>query len=118
MIIKRSPRTSSGRIAMVTRLRPSAGARFSQSGFGTTPNIAPPSRRKCLSRSGVSSRLPSCIDLLLQLDEDAMRRSRVDERDERPVRARPRRLVDQADALFLQARQRGGDVVDAQRDVV
>ena len=32
------------------RLRSSAGARCSHSGFGTTPNIAPPSRRKKPSR--------------------------------------------------------------------
>ena len=33
------------RIAMRMRLRSSAGIRRSQSGFGTTPNMAPPSRR-------------------------------------------------------------------------
>ena len=39
----------------------SAGARFSQSGLGTTPNMAPPSRRKLPSQSGVSVRSPNCI---------------------------------------------------------
>ena len=47
-----------------------------------------------------------------------MRRRRVDERDQRAFRARPRRLVDQPHALRLQLRQRRRDVVDAQRDVV
>ena len=51
--------TSSGRIASVIRLRSSAGACFCHSGFGTTPNIAPPSRRKKPSQSEISSRLPS-----------------------------------------------------------
>ncbi len=44
MIIVRAPRTTSGRIASVMRLRESAGAFDSHNGFGTTPNIAPPSR--------------------------------------------------------------------------
>ena len=46
MSIVRAPRTSSGRIASVMRLRSSAGAFFAHSAFGTTPNIAPPSSRK------------------------------------------------------------------------
>src|SRR5918993_4552832 len=58
----RSPRTSSGRMPMRMRLRPSAGATRSQSGFGTTPNIAPPSSMKKPSLSGTSSRLPSVIE--------------------------------------------------------
>src|SRR5215218_6070231 len=44
------------------RLRASAGAARSQSGFGTTPNMAPPSSAKNPSLSGTSSRLPSAID--------------------------------------------------------
>src|SRR5215218_5324790 len=58
----RSPRTSSGRMPMRMRFRPSAGATRSQSGFGTTPNIAPPSSMKKPSLSGTSSRLPSVIE--------------------------------------------------------
>ena len=38
--------------AQLMRFSSSAGARFSHSGFGTTPNIAPPSRRKKPSKSG------------------------------------------------------------------
>ena len=41
------------------RLRSSGGACFAHSGFGTTPNIAPPSRRKKPSQSEISSRSPS-----------------------------------------------------------
>ena len=37
---------ATGRIAIVIRLRSSAGARFAHSVFGTTPNMAPPSSRK------------------------------------------------------------------------
>ena len=55
---------------------------------------------------------------LLQLDEHAVRARRVDERDQRPFGARPRLLVDQPDAARLELRQRGVDVLDAQRDVM
>jgi hypothetical protein len=44
-----------------TRLRSSAGATFSQAGFGTMPNIAPPSRRKKPSYAGWSSNSPRRI---------------------------------------------------------
>ena len=39
-----TPRTISGRIASVMRLRSSGGAFAAQSVSGTTPNIEPPSR--------------------------------------------------------------------------
>src|SRR3954453_2184785 len=107
MIMRREPRTTSGRIAIEMRFNSSAGARFCHIAFGTVPNIAPPSRRKWRSRIGRSSRSPSCIDGLLQLDEDAVRRRWVDEGDERAVRAGAGRLVDQAHALLFQACQRG-----------
>ena len=58
MIIVRAPRTISGRIASVMRLRSSAGAFFSHSTFGTMPNIEPPSRRNRPSDSEISSRSP------------------------------------------------------------
>ena len=57
-------------------------------------------------------------DTLLQLDEDSVRAGRMDERDQRAVRAGPRRFVDQADAFFLQPGEDGADVVDAQGEVV
>ena len=47
---------------MRIRFLASGGATRSQSGFGTTPNIAPPSRAKNPSLSGTSSRLPSVIE--------------------------------------------------------
>src|SRR5215212_8694323 len=56
------PRTSSGRIPMRIRFLASGGATRSQRGFGTTPNIAPPSSAKNPSLSGTSSRLPSVIE--------------------------------------------------------
>src|SRR4051794_29937012 len=58
----RSPRTSSGRIPMRIRFLASGGATRSQRGFGTTPNMAPPSSAKNPSLSGTSSRLPSVIE--------------------------------------------------------
>src|SRR5688572_129216 len=121
------PRTSSGRSPSEMRFRSSAGARRSHSGFGTTPNMAPPSRRNQPSESVISSRSPnftpvpravSSLASLLQLDQDAMRRPRVDERDQRPVRARPRRLVDEPHAAGLELRQRGDEIVDPQGDVM
>ena len=42
----------------------------------------------------------------------------MNERDQRAVRAGPRDVVDQPDAARFQAFQRGGDIVDAERDVV
>ena len=59
MIIVRAPRTMSGRMASVMRFRSSAAAFADHSGFGTTPNIAPPSRRKNPSQTEISSRSPS-----------------------------------------------------------
>ena len=47
---------------MRIRFLASAGATRSQSGFGTTPNIAPPSSAKNPSLSGTRSRLPKVID--------------------------------------------------------
>src|SRR5215203_5801304 len=47
---------------MRMRFLASAGATRSQSGFGTTPNIAPPSSIRKPSLSGTSSRLPSVIE--------------------------------------------------------
>ena len=46
------------------------------------------------------------IRRLLQLDQDAVRGGRVDERDQRAFGTRARRLVDQAHALVLQPRER------------
>src|SRR5690606_18522084 len=126
------PCTSSGREASEIRLRSSAGARFSHSGFGTTPNIAPPSSLKRASSRGVSLRSPRSIERggmvsesflpltagLLQLHQHAVRTRRMDERDERVVRTGTRNFVDQAHAFGLQLRERRDDVVDAKRDVV
>ena len=136
MIIVRAPRTTSGRIASVMRLRSSGGACCSHSGFGTTPNIAPPSSRK----------KPSDSEIELEIAERETRaiarhrrRTRgrgdvpracfsststpcvargVDERDQRAFGAGPRLLVDEPRAARLQLRERGMDVVDAQRDVM
>ena len=44
MSIVLAPRSRMQRIAMRMRFRSSGGAFFSQKVFGTTPNIAPPSR--------------------------------------------------------------------------
>jgi hypothetical protein len=55
---------------------------------------------------------------LLQLDENAVRARRVDERDQRPFGTGPWVFVDKPRAMRLQLRKRRGDVVDAQRDVV
>ena len=110
------------------RCRSSAGASFSQSGRGTTPNIAPPSSRNGPSCSIVSCRSPKASRLisstgpwrrrLLQLDEHAVRRRRMDERDQRVLRPGPRLGVDQADAARLELLERGANVLDPQRDVV
>jgi hypothetical protein len=54
----------------------------------------------------------------LQLDEHAVRGRRVDEGDDGALGARPRLLVDQADAARLQLRQRRADVVHPQRHVM
>ena len=123
------PATSSGRIASWMRLRSSGGARFSHSGSAR--------RRTSRRRRGGRSRRDSVDQLeiaeratarrrdsatvgarLLQLDQHAVRRRRMDERDERAFGARPRLLVDQPDAARLQLRERRRDVVDAQRDVM
>src|SRR5438445_6098312 len=55
---------------------------------------------------------------LLQLDEDAVRGGGMNEGDERAFRARARLLVDEARAAGFEVRDRGVDVVDAQRDVM
>ena len=60
----------------------------------------------------------SSRELLRKLHEHAVRTRRVDERDQRPVRTGPRRLVDQPHAAGLEHRQRGADVVHPKRDVV
>ena len=81
------------------------------------------------SDSVISSKSPSAcrptrreqLDLrrrLLQLDQHAVRRRRVNERDQRAFGAGPRLLVDQPDAARAQVRERRLDVVDAQRDVM
>src|SRR6058998_3647201 len=121
MIIVRAPRTMSGRMASVIRLRSSAGACRLQSTFGTTPNMAPPSRRKNPSQTEMSSKLPrekrwmcelyGCCVLgvrvlragcgLFELDQDAVGRRRVDEGDRRAFGARARRLVDHAHPAAL-----------------
>ena len=44
------------------RFLSSAGARFSHSVFGTTPNMAPPSSLKKPSKSGINSRSPNFMD--------------------------------------------------------
>ena len=62
--------------------------------------------------------MPSDATGLLQLDEHAVRARRMNERDQRAFGARPRLLIDQPHAARLQLRQRRGDVVDPQRDVV
>ena len=59
MSIVRAPRTTSGRMASRMRFLSSGGVCFAHSGFGTTPNIAPPSSRKKPSKSEMSSRSPS-----------------------------------------------------------
>src|SRR5262245_19781652 len=134
MIIRRSPRTSSGRIASEILLRSSAAFRFSHSGLGTTPNIAPPSRRKWRSSRGVSCSCPSvnaqlptpdspipCCSWskhLRQLDEHSVSSGGMNKGDQGIVGAGPRLLVDQSDALLFQPRQRGTNIVDAERDVV
>jgi hypothetical protein len=52
--------TSRQRMASGMRLRSSAGMRRSQSGFGTTPNMAPPSSRCVPASSAWMRRSPSC----------------------------------------------------------
>ena len=126
-----SPRTSSGRMPSGMRLRSSGGSRFSHSVRGTTPNIAPPSRRRNPSDRVMSSRSPSvwprpavrerarhARPALLQLDQHAVRGRGMNERHQRAFAPGPRRLVDQPDALRLSCAERRVDVVDAQRDVV
>ena len=80
----------------------------------------------------ISSRSPSVISRrpcrgacaaadaggLLQLDQHAVRRRGMNEGDQRAFGAGPRALVDQPGAARLQLRQRGGDVLDAEGDVV
>src|SRR5690606_36652728 len=128
--VPHGPRTSRQRIAMRMRFRSSGGATFSQSTFGTTPNIAPPSSAKYPSSTGVSASSPTCstgaptsapllrVARLLQLDEHSVRRRGMHERDARAVCAGAGRLVDQPDAARLEPRQHGVEVVDEQRDVM
>src|SRR4029077_12952056 len=52
-----------------------------------------------------------------QLDEDAVARARVDERD-RPLRAAARRAVDQLEAVDLEPEQCLGQVRDLKADMV
>ena len=59
MSIVRAQRTMSGRMASRMRFLSSGTACFAHSGFGTMPNIAPPSSRKKPSNSEMSSRFPS-----------------------------------------------------------
>ena len=107
-----SPRTISGRMPSGIRLRSSGGSRFSHSVRGTTPNMAPPSRRMKPSRERqqleVAQRVPAdgleprhLRRRLLQLDQHAVRRRRVDERHQRSLGAGARPLVDQPDATRL-----------------
>ena len=94
------------------------------------PNMAPPSSAKNPSdkrdQLEIAKRVPpdglEHLHLrrwLLQLDEHAVRRRRMDEGDHARLR-RPgaRLLVDQANAAALQMRERGLDVVHAQRHVM
>ena len=134
MIIVRAPRTMSGRIASVMRLRASAGACFSHRTFGTVAEhraavetdhaVAERDQLEIAQRvppdAGVGAgdpRLRAGDCRLLQLDEHAVR-AEVNEGDQRAFGAGPRLLVDQPRASRLQLRERGADVVDAQRDVV
>ena len=57
-------------------------------------------------------------DLLFELDQHAVRAGGMDERHERTLGARSRRLVYQRRAALFQLRQRRVNVIDAQRDVV
>ena len=124
MIIVRAPRTMSGRIASVMRLRSSGGAFCDHSGFGTTPNIAPPSSPKNPSltrdqleiaeRDSAAHRVEPALSAggsadgwLLQLDEHAVRADGMNERHERAFGAGPRLLVDQPRAARLQLGERG-----------
>ncbi len=63
----RGPRTTSGRIASRIRFFSSGTACFAQSGFGTTPNIAPPSSWKKPSNNEISSKSPT-VKRLTALD--------------------------------------------------
>ena len=134
MIIVRAPRTISGRMPSVTRLRSSAGAATDHCGFGTMPNINPPSIRRKPSDKEISSSSPR-VNLeiadgglpdggsigdrrLLELDQHAVRRRGMDERDRRAFRAWPRLFVDHPDAARPELGDRRVDVVDPQRDVV
>src|SRR6266545_2568815 len=103
IIIVRAPRTMRGRIAMVMRLRSSAIARRLHSGFGTVPNIAPPSRWMNPSQSEISSRLPSLY--CCTCDSSAMADG-------------ARLIVDQPRAPRLELRDRRIDVVHTKRDVM
>ena len=134
MIIVRAPRTISGRMPSVTRLRSSAGATADHCAFGTMPNINPPSIRRKPSDREISSSSPrvnleiaggGCLTAdrladprLLELDQHAVRRRGMDERDRRAFRAWPRMFVDQPDAARSEMVDCGADVVDPQRDVV
>src|ERR1039458_5811972 len=116
--------TSSGRRPSRIRLRSSAGARFSHSGLGTTPNMAPPSSLKNPSLSEMSSKSPSTMarrltsmarSRLFQFDEHAVRTRRMDERDARSMRAGTRYLVDELHAARLERCQRRDDVGHTKR---
>ena len=55
---------------------------------------------------------------LLQLHQHAVSACRVDEGDQRSMRAWPRRLVNQANAFLLQPREDGAEIIDAECKVV
>src|SRR5262245_42282279 len=70
------------------------------------------------ARLSDGSQDPALHLFLSQLDEHAVGARGMDECDPRAVRAGPGLVVDQPDAARFQAFQRGGEIVDAERDVV
>src|SRR5208337_2985556 len=63
-IVFPAARTSSAFARMRMRFFSSGGDFFSQSGFGTTPNIAPPSSPKAPPSKYLTSTSPKCMHLL------------------------------------------------------
>ena len=108
----------------------SGGVRCSHSGFGTTPNIAPPSRRKKPSRerdqlearrardADRSSSVCSCRRGCFSSTSTPCAPDGWMNATSAPSAPGPRLLVDQPHAARLELRQRRVDVVDAQRDVM
>ena len=118
------PRARGGRPARRARVRAVPGEALG--GDGATPR-RPACGRGSASKAevapvGVSARRAAALgvrlDRLHQLDEDAARRLRVDERDLVAVRAGARRLVDERDAERRQEGERLLDALHLHRDVV